>query len=78
MHDRFCQIDESLLPGAARPYKWVTSDKAHIERNESALTLIADISRDIAFRCNGPGGDIAAAKSCASHRAPRRFTAQER
>jgi hypothetical protein len=32
----------------------VTSNKTHVEHNESALTLIADIPGDIDFRCNGP------------------------
>jgi DNA-binding ferritin-like protein len=34
---------------------WVTSDKDHIEHNESALTLIAGIPGDIAFRCKCRG-----------------------
>ena len=32
----------------------VTSDKAHVKHNESALPLIADIPGDVAFRCQGP------------------------
>jgi len=35
------------------------SDKTHVEHNEAALTLIADIPGDMDFRCNGPEGDIA-------------------
>jgi hypothetical protein len=31
----------------------VMSDKTHVEHNESALTLIADIPGDMDFRCNG-------------------------
>jgi hypothetical protein len=37
---------------------WVRSDKTQVEHNESALTLIADIPRDMDFRCNGPDSDI--------------------
>src|SRR5260221_14239297 len=36
----------------------VTSDKTHVEHNESALPLIADIPGDMAFRCNGATADI--------------------
>jgi len=42
---------------------WVTSDKTHVEHNESALALIADIPGDIDFRCNGPTADIGSATS---------------
>ena len=38
--------------------EWVTSDKTHLEHNESALTLIADISGDMDFRREGPRGDL--------------------
>jgi hypothetical protein len=34
------------------------SDKTHLEHNESALTLIADISGDMDFRREGPGADM--------------------
>jgi hypothetical protein len=30
------------------------SDKTHIEHNETALDLIADMPRDMDFCCNGP------------------------
>jgi hypothetical protein len=40
------------------------SDKTHVEHNESALTLIADIPGDMDFYCNGPAAVIA------SHLAP--------
>jgi hypothetical protein len=32
----------------------VMSDKTHVEHNESALALVADIPGDMDFRCNGP------------------------
>jgi hypothetical protein len=38
----------------------VTSDKAHIEKNEPALTLIAGVACDTDFRRNGPFPDMAA------------------
>ena len=37
---------------------WVTSDKTHIEHDESALILIADVPGDMDFRCNGPIADL--------------------
>jgi hypothetical protein len=37
--------------------QWVTSDKTHVEHNESALTLIADIPGDMDFRSKGPTAD---------------------
>jgi hypothetical protein len=47
---------------------WVTSDKAHIEHNESALALIAGVPSDMDFRRNGPiadscGGLVAVARA---------------
>ena len=36
----------------------VTGDKTHIEHNESALVLIADVPGDMDFRCNGPIADL--------------------
>ena len=44
----------------ARLPERVTSDKAHVEHNESAFTLIADIPADMTFRCNGPRTDLGA------------------
>src|SRR6516164_11406042 len=38
----------------SRLQHWVTSDKTHIEHNETALILIADMPRDMDFCCNGP------------------------
>ena len=32
----------------------VMSGKTHVEHNESALILIADMPADMDFRCNGP------------------------
>jgi hypothetical protein len=32
---------------------WVTSDKTHIEHNETALIQIVDMPRDMDFCCNG-------------------------
>ena len=40
---------------------WVTSDKTHIEHNETALILIADMPRDMDFCCNGPEADACTA-----------------
>lgn len=37
----------------------VTSDKTHVEHNESALTLIADALSDMDFRRNGPIPEVA-------------------
>jgi hypothetical protein len=34
------------------------SDKTHVEHNESAITLIADIPGDMDFRCNGPNNRL--------------------
>jgi hypothetical protein len=47
---------------------WVTSDKAHIEHNESALALIAGVPSDMDFHRNGPiadscGGLVAVARA---------------
>jgi hypothetical protein len=36
----------------------VKTRKPHVEHNESAPTLIADIPGDMDFRCNGPRTDI--------------------
>src|SRR6516165_5470039 len=44
---------------------WVTSDKTHIEHNETALDLIADMPGDMDFCCNGPQ---AVTKTCRSPR----------
>src|SRR5229473_6617585 len=54
------QTDSSAKPLAThgRTIHWVTSDKTHIEHNESALILIADVPGDIDFRCNGPIADL--------------------
>ena len=40
----------------------VTSDKTHVEHNEPALTLIADMPGDMDFRCNGPKADMLTTK----------------
>ena len=37
------------------------SDKTHVEHNESASNLIADIPGDMDFRCYGPFADMTAA-----------------
>jgi hypothetical protein len=42
----------SLRP--AKQPVWVKMRKPHVEQNESALTLIADVPRDMDFRRNGP------------------------
>src|SRR5271155_1467789 len=42
------------LQRTAGPYRWVTSDKTHVEQNESACTLIADVPSDMDFGRNGP------------------------
>ena len=34
------------------------SDKTHVEHNESASTLIADIPGDMDFRCKGPEPEV--------------------
>jgi hypothetical protein len=39
---------------AAMPAMGLTSDKTHVEHNESAPALIADIAGDMDFRRNGP------------------------
>jgi hypothetical protein len=39
---------------------WVTSDKTHVEHNESALTLIADVWTGTDFRRYGPLADSCA------------------
>ena len=36
----------------------VMSDKTHIEHNETALDLIADMPGDMDFCCNGPIPDL--------------------
>jgi hypothetical protein len=41
---------------------WVTSVKTHLEHDESALTLIADMPGDMDFRRNGPLPDSCGAK----------------
>ena len=41
-----------------RCLRWVTSDKTHIEHNETALILIADMPRDMDFCCNGPMAEV--------------------
>jgi hypothetical protein len=38
--------------------RWVMSDKTHVEHNESAISLIADIPGDMDFRCNGPNNRL--------------------
>ena len=43
---------------ACRSPLWVTSDKTHIEHNESALALTADMLADMHFRCDGPKSDV--------------------
>jgi hypothetical protein len=54
----------------------VTSDKTHVEHNESALTLIADIPGDMDLRCNGPIANIAnLSRECKLHREFGVFTA---
>src|SRR5712675_3324811 len=48
-----------VLPNATAPHlDSTTSDKTHIEHNESALILIADVPGDMDFRCNGPIADL--------------------
>src|SRR6516225_10167585 len=55
-HCRCECCNASAACGAGR--LWVTSDKTHIEHNETALILIADMPRDTDFCCNGPIGDL--------------------
>jgi hypothetical protein len=44
----------------ARPCpSWVTSDKTHIEHNESVVALIADMRTDMDFRHSGPDSEVA-------------------
>jgi hypothetical protein len=54
MQDRIYRIVEIFLHRAAGPYMWVTSDKTHIEHNEFALTLTADMPADMHVRRDGP------------------------
>jgi hypothetical protein len=51
------QIAQKIMKELASPLG-VTSDKTHIEYNETALILIADMSRDMDFCCNGPTSDV--------------------
>src|SRR5262249_20998740 len=50
------------------------SDKTHVEHNESALTLIADIARDMDFRCNGPLAELELARRIVRTPAPTQCT----
>ena len=50
MGQRNLGLGETACPGPL----WVTSDKTHIEHNETAFILIADMPRDMDFCCNGP------------------------
>jgi len=54
MQDHSPPARRNHLQRTAGPYTWVTSDKTHIEHNESALTLTADMPADMDFRYNGP------------------------
>src|SRR5713101_3584660 len=47
-----------LLATHGRTIHSVTSDKTHIEHNDAALILIADVPGDMDFRCNGPIADL--------------------
>jgi hypothetical protein len=58
MQDRTPTARRNHLQRTAGPYIRVTSDKTHIEHNESALILIADVPGDMDFRCNGPIADL--------------------
>ena len=47
-------VPEMTCRPSSRGPPGVTSDKTHVEHNEPALTLIADIRGDMDFRRNGP------------------------
>jgi len=49
-----------MTPDGRDSLLWVTSDKTHIEHNETALDLIADMPGDMDFCCNGPQPEISA------------------
>ena len=46
------------LMDRAKCLQRVTSDKTHIEHNETALDLIADMPGDMDFCCNGPIAEV--------------------
>src|SRR6476646_4335990 len=54
MQDRSPPARRNHLQRTAGPYIGVTSRQTHIEHNESAHTLIADMPADMDFRRNGP------------------------
>ena len=51
------QIAQKIMKELASPLG-VTSDKTHIEHNETALILIAYMPRDMDFCCNGLEGEV--------------------
>jgi hypothetical protein len=66
------QASAPLFISLAALGRRVTSDKTHVDHNESAFTLVADIPGDMDFRCNGPPSDSCITANCVPIRSPDR------